>query len=68
MEKITKEMNIRDIMHKKPAAAPVMIEHGLHCVGCMAAQFESLAEGAQAHGMSEKEIDKMIDEINKLKG
>jgi len=65
-EKINKKMPIMEILQRVPQAGGIMMEHGLHCIGCAAAQFENLEQGAQAHGMSDKDIDKMIDEINKV--
>jgi len=41
-----------------------MLRYGLHCVGCMAAAGETLEEGAKAHGMKDKEIERMVSEIN----
>ena len=67
MDKVTKEMNIREIVEKQPKAVEIMMEYGLHCIGCMASQFESLEQGCQVHGIEEKKIDEMIDKINKLK-
>jgi hybrid cluster-associated redox disulfide protein len=66
-EKITKEMGIMEIIQKKPEAAPIMMEYGLHCIGCMAAQFESLEQGCMAHGITEENIDEMVEKINNLK-
>jgi hybrid cluster-associated redox disulfide protein len=66
-EKITKDMQIGEIIQKKPEAAMIMMEHGLHCIGCMASRFESLEQGCQVHGMSDEQIDEMIDKLNKLK-
>lgn len=64
--KINKKMPIVEILQKVPQAAGVMMEHGLHCVGCAAASYENLEQGAQAHGMSDEDIDKMVQEINKV--
>ena len=64
---ITKKMGIKEIVEKKPKAAEIMMQHGMHCLGCMASQFESLEQGCAAHGMDEKQVDKMIEEINKAK-
>jgi hybrid cluster-associated redox disulfide protein len=41
-------------------------KYGMFCVGCGAAAMETLEEGAQVHGMSEKKIDKMIEYLNKI--
>ena len=63
---ITKDMNFAEILKKKPAAAEVMFKNGLHCGGCHAAAFETMEQGAMAHGMSEEDVEKMLEEINKL--
>ncbi|MCK5282853.1 MAG: DUF1858 domain-containing protein [Nanoarchaeota archaeon] len=65
-QKITKDMNLREIVEKKPEAAAIMVEYGMHCIGCMASQFESLEQGCQAHGMTEKKINEMVEKINKV--
>lgn len=66
-EKITKKMGIMQIVEKKPKAGEIMMEYGLHCIGCMASQFESLEQGCQVHGIDDKKIDEMVEKINKLK-
>ena len=66
-EKINKSMGIMEIIQKQPQAAEVMMEFGMHCIGCMASQFESLEQGAAAHGMTDKQIDEMVEKINKIK-
>lgn len=61
---ITKDMNLADIVFKYPVAAEVLLDYGLHCVGCIAAGFDTIAMGAEVHGMSDDEIQEMIDRIN----
>lgn len=65
MEKITKDMNIGDAVKSNPETAKVFMEHGMHCIGCIASQFETIEQGAKAHGMSDEDIDKMIEKANK---
>ncbi len=65
--KITKDMSIMEILQKKPDAYEIMTKHGLHCIGCGGAAFESLENGSLMHGLEKKEIDKMVDEINRIK-
>jgi len=64
--KITKKDIIMDIIKKNPDAHKVMIDKGLHCIGCGGAAFESLEDGAKAHGLSDKKINNMVEKINKL--
>lgn len=66
MKKITKKTKLGDILEIKPEAAELLIEEaGMHCLGCPMSSQESLEEGCLAHGMSEKEIEKLIEKINK---
>jgi hybrid cluster-associated redox disulfide protein len=58
---ITKEMSITEIVTKHPKAAPVLMAHGMGCLGCAAARFETLAQGAGAHGI---DIDRLIKDLN----
>lgn len=63
-KKITKDMTLWDIVNQNPEAAEVMLKKGLHCIGCGVAKFETLEQGALAHGLSEKEVEEMVEEIN----
>jgi hybrid cluster-associated redox disulfide protein len=63
MAEITKEMTIGEILRNKPEVAPVLMEAGMHCLGCPSAQGESLEEAAMVHGM---DIDALMAEIGKL--
>ena len=60
---ITKEMTIGEILRAKPEVAPVLMEAGMHCLGCPSAQGESLEEAALVHGM---DIDQLMDRIGAL--
>lgn len=51
MAQITKEMTIGEILRTNPAVAPILMEAGMHCLGCPSAQAESLEEAAMVHGM-----------------
>lgn len=63
-KKIHKDMKIGEVVKAYPAAAEVMMEYGLHCIGCHVAEWETLEQGCKAHGISDQEIKKMIDELN----
>jgi len=64
-KKISKDMALGNVVKRFPQAMPIMLGYGLHCVGCHVAAFETIEQGAKAHGMTEKEIDKMLAEMNK---
>ena len=63
-DKITKKMMIEDIVTKYPSTAEIMMEAGMHCVGCAVAASESLEDGAKSHGLSDEDIDKMVEKMN----
>lgn len=56
-------MAISDIVDTYPETFEVFLSHGMHCIGCMAAEFESVEEGAYAHGI---DIDDLMDDLNEI--
>ena len=62
---ITKSMMLEDVVRKHPETVGIFLGHGLHCVGCHAAGFETIEQGAIAHGMKKKELDILMKELNK---
>ena len=60
---ITKDMTIGEIIVSKPEVAPILMEAGMHCLGCPASQGESLEEAAMVHGM---DIDDLMSKISAL--
>ncbi len=62
MAEITKDMGIQEIVEKHPETVEVFFRHGMHCLGCAAAHFETLEQGAEAHGI---DVDKMVKDLNK---
>lgn len=59
---ITKEMGILEIVQKYPQTAEVFQNAGMSCLGCAAARFESIEQGADAHGI---DANKLVDALNK---
>lgn len=62
MAAINKEMTIADIIRIDTGVIPILMEAGMHCVGCPSAQGESLEEAAMVHGM---DVDALVAELNK---
>jgi len=63
--KITKSTKINELLQSNPEAAEVLLKAGMGCVGCPMAMQETLEEGCKAHGMTKKEIDELVEELNK---
>ena len=60
---ITKDMNIIEVVQRYPDTMMVFMYAGMGCFGCHAAQFETIEEGALAHGI---DVDKLIDALNEI--
>lgn len=63
MSKITKDMTIGEILRTNPDVAPILMEAGMHCLGCPSAQGESLEEAAMVHGINVEDLMKAIEAI-----
>ena len=61
--KITKDMNITDIVRQYPDTMMVFMYAGMGCFGCHAAQFENIEEGALVHGI---DPDKLVEALNEV--
>ena len=64
---IKKDMTFAKIMEEKPDSAAIFFKYGMHCMGCHMSGSETLEQGCRAHGMDDKQIDKLVEEINALK-
>ena len=60
---ITQETSIMEAVQKYPQTAAVFMEYGMGCLGCAAAHFENIGQGAAAHGI---DIDALIVALNKV--
>jgi hybrid cluster-associated redox disulfide protein len=61
---VERTTNLGEVANKYPDAAKIMLEYGLHCVGCFANQFDTVEQGALIHGLSAEELDEMIFRVN----
>ncbi len=48
---INKDMSIGEIVEKWPNTVEVFKKHGMGCLGCAIAHFETLEQGVNAHGI-----------------
>ncbi|MBN2546659.1 MAG: DUF1858 domain-containing protein [Spirochaetes bacterium] len=62
-ETITKEMNLKDLLSKHPESARVFAAYGIGCLGCAMANFETIEQGINAHGIN---IDEFMKDLNSL--
>ncbi len=64
MKKITSKTRLNEILSLNSNAAEILFEAGMSCIGCPMAMQETLEEGCKAHGMTKKDIDKLIKKLN----
>lgn len=61
MTTVTKEMTIGNIITIDQNIIAILLNYGMHCIGCPSAQGESLEEACYVHGL---EVDPLVEEIN----
>ena len=66
-DKITKEMNIREVIEKHPEVIPIFHKYNMGCIGCIAASFEKLSDIASVHGVDVKTFVNDLNEAIKNK-
>lgn len=62
---ITKDMSILEVVQKYPDTVDVFVNAGMGCLGCAAAHFENIEQGAMAHGI---DVDALIEGLNDAVG
>ena len=58
---IEKKMSIEEVVKKYPETIQVFERYGLGCVGCQAALFENIQQGAEIHGI---DVNALVDSLN----
>ena len=59
--KITEDMNIREVIEKHPEVIAVFAKYNMGCVGCIAASFEKIKDIAVVHGIDVKQL---VEDLN----
>ena len=63
MTQVTKSTMIGELLQIDENIAPILLNIGMHCLGCPASQMETLEEAAMVHGI---DADLLIAKINAL--
>lgn len=61
MQKVTKSTLIGELLQMDADLAPILLEIGMHCLGCPSSQKESLEEACAVHDTS---VDALVDKLN----
>ncbi len=59
--KISKDMSLVEVVRNYPETIPIFMSYGMGCLGCAAAMFETIEQGALAHGI---DVDALIKDLN----
>jgi len=63
--KIKPDNTIADITKKHPDIGDYLAEeYGFYCAHCVMANFETLEEGAEVHGITGDDFEEMVDDLN----
>ena len=60
--KINKNTKISEIVEKYPDKIEILFEAGMGCLGCPAAQVETLEQACMAHGLDVEELVLRLNE------
>lgn len=63
MTQITKNMIIGDILKINMGVVPILLNEGMHCIGCPASQGESLEEACMVHGIDADALTVKLNEF-----
>ncbi len=58
---VTKDTLIGEALEMNREIAPILMEIGMHCLGCPASQAESIADACMVHGV---DVDEVVAKIN----
>lgn len=61
MARVTKDTMIGDLLLIDQNVAPLLLNIGMHCLGCPSSQMETIEEAAMVHGL---DPDDLVVEIN----
>ena len=61
MAKVTKDTRIGELLQIDENVAPLLLNIGMHCLGCPSSQMETIEQAAAVHGI---DPDGLVDDIN----
>ena len=61
LKMIDKTMKIGELLEQYPDKADLLLEAGMHCLGCPASQMETIEEACEVHGI---DVDELVETLN----
>ncbi len=58
---IKKDMTIGKLLEVAPEKADILLDAGMHCLGCPASQAETIEEACEVHGIDVEELMKQLN-------
>jgi hybrid cluster-associated redox disulfide protein len=58
---ITKDMTIEEVVQQFPETIQIFSRYGVGCLGCSAAQYDNVEQGAVIHGL---DTERLVQELN----
>lgn len=59
---IERTTKIGELLEKAPEKAEILLQAGMHCLGCPASQSETIEEACEVHGI---DVEELLEKINK---
>ena len=59
---VNKDMTIGEMLQKDISIAPLLMQAGMHCIGCPSSQGETLEEACMVHGINADMLEVAINE------
>jgi hydroxylamine reductase len=59
---IERTKKIGELLEIAPEKAEILLQEGMHCLGCQASQAETIEEACEVHGI---DIEDLLEKINK---
>ncbi|MCD8390977.1 MAG: DUF1858 domain-containing protein [Firmicutes bacterium] len=60
---VTKETLIGEALNMSMDIAPILMDMGMHCLGCPASQGESIEDACMVHGVNPDDIVEKINAV-----
>lgn len=64
-KEITKNMYIGEVLQMDRGLAEILMNAGMHCLGCPSSQMESIEEAAMVHGFNSDDLVKKLNDYLK---
>ena len=59
--KFNKDTRIGELLEAAPEKAEILLNVGMHCIGCPASQMETIEEACDVHGI---DVEDVLEKLN----